>query len=152
MKQNYHLLFKEELKHIQGKPKLLLHVCCGPCSGYILTQLLDYFDITLFYSNSNIYPPKEYNRRKNELIEFVSVINKELNQNISIIDYDYDVDQYHKKLEPLKDTGEKGLRCKLCYSLRMNDTYNYALVHQFDYWTTSLSISPYKVNNTVQST
>ena len=63
MKINYDLKFKEELEKIQGRPTLLLHVCCGPCSGNVIKELIEYFDITIYYSNSNIYPETEYQRR-----------------------------------------------------------------------------------------
>ena len=67
MKQNYRLVMLETLKHLEGRPKLLLHACCGPCSSNVIKELCQYFDITIYYTNSNIYPADEYHRRESEL-------------------------------------------------------------------------------------
>lgn len=146
MKQNYDTLMLEELKHLDGRKSLLLHVCCGPCSSNVIKELSDYFDITIFYSNSNIYPEEEYIRRRDELLKFIPEFNKNNNRHITVIEDDYDLAAYTKKLEPLKDTGEKGARCYLCYSMRMKKAHDYALTHHFDYWTTVLSVSPHKIS------
>ena len=87
-----------------------------------------------------------YNRRYQELLNFIPRFNKDYNQHIKVVEDAYDNIAYTSKLEPLKDTGEKGLRCKLCYSMRMKNAYNYAKEHDFDYWTTVLSVSPHKIS------
>ncbi len=144
-KINYDLLFKEELKKIKNKrPSLLLHVCCGPCCGNVIMELCHYFDITIYYSNSNIYPEAEYTRRYKELVSFVSNLNQINNQQIKIIEKPYLPIEYLKKINSLKNEPEGGKRCFTCYQLRMNDCYQYALSYHFDYWTTVLSVSPHK--------
>lgn len=140
MKINYHHLYKETLQTITNKPTLLVHVCCGPCSGYTLTELIKYFDVTIYYSNDNIYPNDEYKRRFNELKEFISISNLD----IDIIEKEYNPKDFYKKIDPYKDLGEKSHRCYVCYQSRMNDANNFANENKFDYWTTVLSISPHK--------
>ena len=68
MKINYDLMFQDTIKNLEGKPKLLLHVCCGPCCSNVIIENSKYFDITIYYSNSNIYPTEEYHRRYHELL------------------------------------------------------------------------------------
>ncbi|HAD23328.1 hypothetical protein SAMN05216520_1027 [Kandleria vitulina] len=146
MKQNYDLMMQEELKTLVGRPKLLLHVCCGPCSSNVIKELSEYFDITIFYSNSNIYPESEYVRRRDELLTFIPQFNEKENQSITVVEDDYDLKSYTQKLAPLKDTGEKGERCHLCYEMRMKKAFAYAKENDFDYWTTVLSVSPHKIS------
>lgn len=146
MKQNYDLLMQEELKKLDGRKTLLLHVCCGPCSSNVIKELSEYFDITIFYSNSNIYPEEEYLRRRDELLTFIPEFNANNNRHITVVEDDYDLQTYTAKLAPLKDTGEKGERCHLCYEMRMTRAHDYALAHNFDYWTTVLSVSPHKIS------
>lgn len=144
-KINYDLLLKEELKKIgQHRPKLLLHVCCGPCSGNVIKELCQYFDITIYYSNSNIYPEDEYLRRFNELVDFIKQFNIDYHQNIQVIEKTYQPLEYLTHISIYKKEKEGGKRCYLCYKLRMEDAYQYAIKHQFDYWTTVLSVSPHK--------
>lgn len=144
--KNYDLIMQEELKSITGRPTLLLHVCCGPCSSNVIKELSEYFDITIYYSNSNIYPKEEYQRRLNELLAFIPEFNKNENRHITVIPDNYDNLSFTSHLYPLKDTGERGLRCKFCYNLRMRRAFDYAKNHDFDYWTTVLSVSPHKIS------
>lgn len=141
MKINYDLKYQEELKKIgDQKPTLLLHVCCGPCSSNVIKELQPYFQITIYYSNSNIYPDSEYSRRFQELQSFI----KSYDSSITIIEHPYAPKEYLQHLSALKEEPEGGKRCYLCYSLRMQDAYVYASTHYFDYWTTVLSVSPHK--------
>jgi hypothetical protein len=145
MKINYDLKLKEELEKIKGtRPRLLLHVCCGPCSSNVVKELCEYFDITIYYSNSNIYPKEEYDRRYNELLEFIKKFNQDFNQNIQVIEDPYNHEDWLANEFPVKDFGEGSIRCRLCYSLRMRRAYDYAYINHFDYWTTVLSVSPHK--------
>lgn len=145
MKINYDLKLQEELKKIgDKKPTLLLHVCCGPCSSHVIKELCSHFHITIYYSNSNIYPVEEYQRRRDELITFVQQFNNDFQQNIKVIEDTYNHEEWLSNEYPLKDFPEGSIRCRLCYSLRMRRAYDYALIHHFDYWTTVLSISPHK--------
>jgi predicted adenine nucleotide alpha hydrolase (AANH) superfamily ATPase len=145
MKINYDLKLQEELKKIgDKKPTLLLHVCCGPCSSHVIKELCSHFHITIYYSNSNIYPVEEYQRRRDELITFVQQFNNDFQQNIKVIEDTYNHEEWLSNEYPLKDFPEGSIRCRLCYSLRMRRAYDYALIHHFDYWTTVLSVSPHK--------
>jgi len=145
MTQNYDLMMQDELKGIEGRPRLLLHVCCGPCSSNVIKELSEYFDITIYYSNSNIYPEEEYVRRRDELLDFIPRFNQNNGRQITVIEEPYDNLTFTSHLYPLKDTGEKGLRCKLCYNLRMRAAYDYAKREGYDWWTSVLSVSPHKI-------
>ncbi len=127
-----------QIKQIQHKPTLLIHICCGVCSVYPLQYLRNYFNITIFFSNSNIYPYLEFEKRLNALKQYLSILNDD---SIKLIVDSYDNETYMKKLEHLKDEPEGGLRCKLCYELRMNESFKYANEHNYDYFTTVMSIS-----------
>ena len=109
MKINYDLKFKEELQKIKGtKPTLLLHVCCGPCSGNVIREIADSFDITIYYSNSNIYPYDEYHRRYHELLTFIDQFNQDYDQHIKVIEDPYLPKEYLEKISIYKDEPEGG--------------------------------------------
>lgn len=145
MKINYDLKLQEELKKLEGqKPTLLLHVCCGPCSSNVIKELCEHFQITIYYSNSNIYPQEEYQRRFQELLHFIQQFNQNYNQDIQVIEDEYNQPEWIANLYPLKELPEGSMRCRLCYSLRMRRTFDYAKSHDYDYWTTVLSVSPHK--------
>ena len=134
----------KEIKKENKKPTLLLHSCCAPCNAYPLELLVEYFDLTLMYNNSNIYPEKEYIRRLDELKKYVDFINNKYNVHIKLIETPYNNLEYNKILEPFKDQKEGMDRCKLCYKTRMNEAYKYASENNFDYFTTVMTISRQK--------
>lgn len=139
---NYQLELEKELKKIEGtKPKLLLHVCCAPCSSYVLTYLCDYFDITILYYNPNISPIEEYEKRLNEAKRLIKELNKD---NIHIMECEYDNTEFEKIAKGLEDAPEGGIRCRKCYKLRIEKAAKYAKENNFDYFTTTLTISPLK--------
>ncbi len=142
---NYYLEFVKEYKEIRkkeaGKPKLLLHVCCGPCSAYPLVFLQDLFDITILYSNSNIYPKEEYDKRLYNLKRYVNEINLKFNKHILIIEDNYDYDFFKNDLIPFKDQKEGLNRCKICIAKRMRRLFEVANERNFKYITTVMSIS-----------
>ena len=107
-------------------------------------EISEFFDITIYYSNSNIYPDTEYFRRFHELENFIQCFNQDFNQNIQVVEKEYQPKEYLKDISQYKDEPEGGKRCYLCYSKRMKDAYDYASLHHFDYWTTVLSVSPHK--------
>ena len=145
MKINYDKKFQEELQKIKDSyPTLLLHVCCGPCSCNVLKEICTLFNITIYYSNSNIYPSEEYHRRYQELLDFINRFNQDYNQNIQVIENPYQPKLYLEDISRYQDEPEGGKRCYLCYQKRMNDAYNFAKDNHFDYWTTVLSVSPHK--------
>ena len=125
---------------LNSRPKLLLHACCGPCSSYVVEYLSKYFDITIYYYNPNIYPKEEYTRRLNELKKFMGIFNN----NIKIIEEIYNEEDYNSAVKNLEHLGEKSIRCYNCYEFRMDKAAKYAKENNYDYFTTTLSISPHK--------
>lgn len=123
-------------------PRLLLHSCCAPCSSYVLTYLSQYFSITVLYYNPNISPKEEYELRKAEQIRFI----KEASffHSVSFLDCDWEPERFTEIARGLETVPEGGVRCFRCYELRLRKTAELAREHQFDYFTTTLSISPLK--------
>ena len=142
---NYQIVLDETLKELtktKKKPKLLLHVCCAPCSSYVLEYLNKYFDITVFYYNPNISTEEEYNKRYNEEIRFVKEY--PFDNEIKVINGEYDNVKYEELIKGFEDEKEGGARCFKCYRLRLEESAKYAKEHHFDFFTTTLTISPYK--------
>ncbi len=133
--------FKNFIKNLDYRPKLLLHACCAPCSSHTLLLLKDYFDITIFYSNDNIYPKSEYDKRLDEINNF----SKKISNEIKVINDEYNEDDFNNAICGLENLGEKSKRCYECYKLRLEKTAIKAKELGFDYFTTTLSISPFKV-------
>lgn len=142
MKKNYQILMEEEINNLNYKPKLLLHVCCAPCSSYVLKVLSDYFNISLCYYNPNITDKDEYDKRLNELKKFIN--NIKYKNEVNIIDIEYNNLDFFNVIKGLEDEPEGGKRCYECYELRLDYTAKMAKSLGYDYFTTSLSISPYK--------
>ena len=142
---NYQIKLDEIINALDYRPKLLLHACCAPCSSYVIEYLSNYFDITILYYNPNIYPEKEYTRRRDELKNFLPRFN--LKNNIALIEDKYNPDEYYNAVRGLEKMGEKSKRCYECYTLRMERAAKYASNNNYDYFTTTLSISPYKVSS-----
>lgn len=142
MEKTYYQQFLDTVKEIdvKKKPKLLLHVCCAPCSSHCLDVLEKYFDITVFYYNPNISPIEEYQKRLGEEKTFV----KNVHQNIKVVEAEYDNQNFENMVKGLEDLPEGGSRCKLCYEMRIKKTGEYAKANGFDYFTTSLTVSRYK--------
>ncbi len=144
-KTNYYLKSLEEINKISSKkPTLLLHACCGPCLTFPLKFLSQYFEVTVFYNNSNIYPKEEYERRKAEMKKFLEYFYRDYNVKVVVIETPYDNESYNKHLEPYKDQPEGLDRCKICYELRMDEAFKYANENKFDYFTTVMTISRQK--------
>ena len=122
------------------RPKLLLHVCCAPCSSYCMEYLTEHFDITLLFYNPNMDTAEEYEKRKDELLRLV----KEAGFPARIVTDPYDPREYFDAVRGIEDIPEGGERCFACYELRLKRAAEYAALNGFDYFTTSLSISPYK--------
>lgn len=142
MKENYSIKCENILNNLDSKKKLLLHSCCGPCSSYVISYLTNYFDITILYYNPNIYPYDEYLKRKQEQIKLINEI--DCSNNLDIMDCDYDNDLYEKCIIGLENEPERGNRCMVCYNLRMEKTAKMAKECNYDYFCTTLSVSPYK--------
>ena len=138
-KINYDNLMNEEISTFNGeKKKLLLHSCCGPCSTAVIERLLPYFDITVIYYNPNIEPQEEYEKRKKVQQEFLKEIN------VSFIDSPWNNEEFHKVTKGLEHEPEGGKRCHVCYGLRLRYVADIAKKNKFDYFTTTLTVSPYK--------
>jgi len=151
-KINYQKQLDEILKSInpqEKKPTLLLHACCGPCSSYVIEYLSSYFDITIFYYNPNIYPKKEYERRLNELEDFIPRFEPAVKNKVKIVVSTYEPKDFFEATNVLNEVelqqeAEKGIRCRRCYEFRMKKAYAYAAENNFDWFCTTLSISPFK--------
>lgn len=123
-------------------PSLLLHSCCAPCSSYVLEYLCNYFHITVFYYNPNIYPYEEYTKRVKEQKQFI--LNFDDNNRINFIEGSYDSEKFYIVSKGLEKEKEGGERCFKCYKLRIEETAKLAKEKNYDYFTTTLTISPYK--------
>lgn len=143
---NYDKLMQDEINSLNGVKKVLLHSCCAPCSSSCIERLTPYFDITIIYYNPNIYLYEEYLKRKNEEQRFIKEY-KGINK-IDIIDCDYDFDIWNNMAKGLEKEPERGKRCLKCYNLRMEYTALKAKELGYDYFATTLTLSPLK-NSTV---
>ena len=142
-KKNYQLEMEKTIKSLAGKKKLLLHSCCAPCSSATLERLYPYFDITIFYYNPNIYPPEEFNHRKEEQSRLLQEM-KELEQKVGIVAPEFNDKEFYDAVKGLEHEPEGGKRCIECFKLRLEKTARYAKENGFDFFTTTLSISPHK--------
>lgn len=130
----------EQNKKAGIKPTLLLHACCAPCSSYCIEYLYEHFDITLFFYNPNIYPEQEYSHRVNELKRLV----REMGLDIPVQEAENDTESFYSFSRGREKLSEGGERCFDCYRLRLEKTAALAKEKGFDYFTTTLSISPLK--------
>lgn len=124
-----------------NKPKLLLHTCCAPCASAIIEHLSKYFEITLYFYNPCITDKKEYYKRVNELFQYVWQV---YGDSIEVIAENLHSEDFYEIAKGLENCGERGGRCILCYNQRLDKTAKYAQEHDFDYFSTTLSLSPYK--------
>ena len=123
-------------------PTLLLHACCAPCSSYCLEYLSQYFKITVLFYNPNIYPEKEYTHRVNEIKRLISEM--QFQNEVDFIEGRFDPDEFYSLARGLENCKEGYERCFLCYRLRLEEAAKKAKEMKFDYFTTTLSISPLK--------
>lgn len=140
-KKNFQLELENEIKKLNGeKKKLLLHSCCAPCSSYVLEYLNDVFDITILFYNPNIYPPEEFFKRAEEQKKLVGLMNIDCKVDV----LDFDDKKFYDAVRGLEHIREGGERCFACYKLRLERAARYASENGFDYFCTTLSISPLK--------
>lgn len=137
---NYNKLMEEIIDTFDYKPKLLLHACCGICSSAVLERLNNYFDITLLYYNPNTYPESEFEKRFDTLKE---MINK-MKIDVKIMKPTYNMQEFYNIAKGYEEEMEGGVRCSKCYYMRLEKTALIAKENDFDYFCTTLSISPYK--------
>lgn len=144
-KVNYQKELEKLLKNLEREqrvPTLLIHSCCAPCSSYALEYLSQYFKITVFYYNPNIYPESEYTKRILEQQKLIHDMN--LKYSVSFLAGKYEKEKFYAVAEGMEHLKEGGARCMKCYELRLTEAARQAAAGGFDYFTTTLSISPMK--------
>ena len=144
-KENYQIVLNKNIDEIRKSgrvPSLLLHSCCAPCSSYVLEYLSEYFDITVFYYNPNISPREEFCKRVAEQKRLISEM--PLKRAVKFIEGAYDSERFFEMSKGLEDAREGGERCFKCYRMRLEETAKAAKSGGFDYFTTTLSVSPLK--------
>jgi len=142
---SYKDILNKELSKIKEAgitPRLLLHSCCAPCSSYVLEYLTEYFDITVYYYNPNISPMGEYEKRIAEQKRLISEM--KFKNSVSFIEGTYNHDEFISLTRGLENLPEGGERCSLCYEMRLEAAAQKAAEINADYFTTTLSVSPYK--------
>lgn len=132
----------DDLQKENKVPTLLLHSCCAPCSSYCLSYLADYFKITIYYYNPNISPVEEYNKRVEEQKRLINEL--PVKYKVSFMEGTYEPDKFFEMAKGLEDVPEGGERCFKCYEMRQREAAIYASENDFDFFTTTLSISPHK--------
>ncbi len=144
-KVNYQLELDKIIDSITADgitPTLLMHSCCAPCSSYCLNYLAEYFSITVLYYNPNISPKEEYDKRVQEQIRLIGELS--LKNKVRFIEGNYEPERFYQMAEGMEHLPEGGERCFACYRLRQREAARYAKEHGFDYFTTTLSVSPHK--------
>ena len=139
---NYQDELDKIINNLDYVPNLLLHSCCAPCSSYVIEYLSNYFNITIYYYNPNISPKEEYLKRKNEQIKFIKEFKSK--NKLDIIDVDYNYDDFLNIAKGLENEFEGGSRCSKCYLLRLEETAKKSKELTYDYFATTLTVSPYK--------
>ncbi|MCD7819675.1 MAG: epoxyqueuosine reductase QueH [Lachnospiraceae bacterium] len=127
-------------------PSLLLHSCCAPCSSYVLEYLSQFFRITVLYYNPNIYPEEEYAKRVKEQRRLIDEMGMKgvLKYPVRLIEGRFDSREFYEAVRGLEQISEGGARCFACFTLRLRESAKMAKQGGFDYFTTTLSISPLK--------
>ena len=143
-KRNYQKELEQLISNIEpGRvPSLLIHACCAPCSSYCLEYLSQYFSITVLFYNPNISPETEYNKRVDEIRRLIDGL--PVNNKVSLIEGRYLPSEFYNSVKGLEKEPEGGKRCHVCYELRLREAAITAKELGFDYFTTTLSISPLK--------
>ena len=136
-KIDYNKKMKQIIEQLCGKPTLLLHSCCAPCSSAVLKKISQFFDVTVVYYNPNIYPQEEYLKRKNEQIKLLKLLN------INFLDSDYDEQEFLKHVVGMEELPEGGARCNKCFYLRLDKVAQMA-IGEYNFFGTTLTISPHK--------
>ncbi|MFA5603712.1 MAG: epoxyqueuosine reductase QueH [Bacilli bacterium] len=145
MKINYQLQLDEIISELTSNnevPTLLLHSCCAPCSSYVLLYLSQYFKITVFFYNPNVMPDTEYERRLREQIRLIKTVTTKYL--INFIEGSYEPKVFLEQSKGLEKEKEGSRRCFKCYQMRLEQTAKLANAESFDYFATTLTVSPYK--------
>jgi predicted adenine nucleotide alpha hydrolase (AANH) superfamily ATPase len=144
---NYQLELDKIIKGIEADelakaPRLLIHSCCAPCSSYVLEYLSNYFAITVFYYNPNIYPEDEYARRVKEQERLIQSMS--LKNSVLFVSGEYEPQKYYELIKGHERDPEGGDRCTICYRMRLKEAARLAHDGGYDFFTTTLTISPHK--------
>ncbi|MBQ9118216.1 MAG: epoxyqueuosine reductase QueH [Clostridia bacterium] len=139
MKINFDEKMQEIIKNEKNKPKLLLHSCCAPCSSACLERIAKHFQVTVLYYNPNIDDEAEYEKRKSEQIRFLQETGY-----ADVLDCGHEKEKFEEMAKGLEEEPERGKRCYLCYELRLKKTAEVAKARAFDYFCTTLTLSPHK--------
>lgn len=134
MKIDYNKMMQEEISSFGDKPKLLLHCCCAPCSSAVIERIKDFFEITFYYYNSNIFPKEEFELRFKEFEKL----------GVKVIKAKYNHESYLSLVQGKENEAEGGTRCQICIADRLDKSFKYAIENNFDLVTTTLTISPHK--------
>jgi len=140
-KTDYCSLMDKEIEALRDgrlRPKLTLHLCCAPCSSYVIGLLEEHFDLVLYFYDPNIQPKEEYERRRDESSRYAD------ERGIAFVEGPYDVENWNDLVRGYEDSPERGERCRLCYGMRMAEAARFARGNDSSYFTTVLSISPHK--------
>ncbi|WP_029230812.1 epoxyqueuosine reductase QueH [Butyrivibrio sp. VCB2006] len=159
-KRNYSKELENKIAEFEKEgrtPQLLLHACCAPCSSYCLEFLREYFDVTVFFYNPNITQEQEYRKRVEEEKRLIAEYNRQVDEGrfegmnsdskarrIEIMEGDYIPGDYLEAVKGLEDCPEGGDRCRKCFELRLEETAKIASDNGFEFFTTTLTISPLK--------
>jgi len=146
LKRNFQLETDKAITALCGtRKKLLLQCCCGPCSSYVLEYLTKYFDVTVLYYNPNIQPEEEYEKR----LFWMRATASKYPETVSVLECAYDGEVYTAAVRGLENEPEGGARCVRCFELRLRETARLAKEGGFDYFCTTLSVSPHKDAQTI---
>lgn len=144
-KINYQVILDKEIKKAQAsgtRPKVLMQACCAPCSSYVMEYLSSVFSLSMYFYNPNISPESEHEFRANELSRLIGTM--PLDSEVTLIRAEYEPEKFREIARGMESISEGGERCFKCYRLRLEKTAVYAKEHGFDYFSTTLSISPHK--------
>ena len=155
-KVNYDHLLKEAIKSWSKdniRPRILMHSCCAPCSTVMMSDMVSYADVTVYFSNSNIYPRSEYERRALVQKKFVEDFNRATGNSVGFIEAEYKPNKFVEMVKEgnLEFEKEGGARCSACFDMRLNDVALYAQEHGFDYFGSALTLSPHKNSSVINS-
>ena len=141
MKHNYQLDTDAIISKLDGqRPRVLLQCCCGPCSSYVVEYLFKNFDVTVLFYNPNIQPVEEYHKR----LYWLKEVLKRYDGNVELMECSYDGESFVEMAEGLEKEPEGGGRCTKCFRLRLEETAKRAKEGNFDYFCTTLTVSPHK--------
>lgn len=143
-KINYRIEQEKIIRSLNGEapPKLFLHSCCAPCSSAVLEYLTEHFSITIFYFNPNIFPEEEFLHRIEEQKRLISEL--PCKNPVEFVEQGWQSERFYEAVKGLENIPEGGERCFACYRLRLEETAKLASEQGFEYFTTTLSVSPYK--------